>query len=68
MNYPIGTGSQTLGYPEYPDDFHQRMEAAYGTLSRLYYFILVGSHIATDKQRAAASRIEKKLLYLARYV
>ena len=68
MNYPIGTGSQSIGYHEYSDEFHQRMEAAYGTLSRLYYFILVGSHLATDKQRAARSRIGEKLIYLARYV
>lgn len=69
MNYPIGTGSQIMRGPyEEQDDFHRRMESAYERLSLCYYFILVGSRIATPAQVAARDKIQKKLLQLVKYV
>lgn len=68
MNYPIGTGSQTFRGPyEEVSDHTRRMQAAYERLALCNYFILVGSRIATEKQRAAEPQIRKKLLQLAKF-
>lgn len=68
MNWSIGTGNQILRGPyEEASDHTRRMQAAYERLALCNYFILVGSRIATEKQRAAEPQIRKKLLQLARF-
>jgi putative hemolysin len=67
MTWPNGSGGMGRTY-EYEErtDHARRMEEAFGRLALVRMFILTGSRLATDKQRAARFRIEDKLIELAR--